>query len=238
MLLQVIERDGPYCSGKGCHVHLSTLKPIDIHLHHIIPIKDGGSDAIENLQACCRSCHTKITIQEQRTRQGSCMCVQADAGAVTATTTDAIKQEQVDADAEELEDLGENEEVVAEVNGRQIVKVTRPFSESTHIRQPKKKKPTADDVEDAKTKTAPMRVNERCEKPFNEWLNAGLAKGQAFEIEEWCNGGASEFNCSQEAIWRYLKKRLDLPKCNPINGDLTLATLHERQVVVFKKKPE
>lgn len=29
-------------------------------IHHIIPLKDGGTDDLENLMVLCRSCHNKI----------------------------------------------------------------------------------------------------------------------------------------------------------------------------------
>ena len=35
-------------------------------VHHIVPIEDGGSDKGGNLQALCKSCHSRITLQATR----------------------------------------------------------------------------------------------------------------------------------------------------------------------------
>jgi len=79
-----------------------------------------------------------------------------------------------------------------------------------------------DELEAAKTRTATMRKNDKCEAPFNAWLNVMLDNGEAYTYEEYANAGAFNFECSQETIKRYLNKRLDLPGCNPATGDLTL----------------
>jgi len=34
--------------------------------HHIIPVSAGGSDAEENLMALCKSCHSRISMEELR----------------------------------------------------------------------------------------------------------------------------------------------------------------------------
>ena len=34
--------------------------------HHIIPVSAGGSDAEENLMALCKSCHSRISLEEIR----------------------------------------------------------------------------------------------------------------------------------------------------------------------------
>lgn len=215
MLMRVIERDGPYCSGEGCRVHLSTIKPIDVHLHHVTALKDGGSDAIENLKALCRVCHTHATLHEIRTRQRLYVCGQEDGQENTSAYTLTDEQEQPEEKSE-----------------METIRIDRPMSSGFIVR----KKQSASDVQDEKTKTATMRKNDRCEKPFNAWLDEMLVGGYRYSIEEWCNGGANQFECSQESVWRYLKKRLDLPDCNPINGDLTLAPYQGKQVVVHKKK--
>ena len=33
-------------------------------VHHIIPLRDGGTNDINNLMALCRSCHSEITARE------------------------------------------------------------------------------------------------------------------------------------------------------------------------------
>lgn len=35
-------------------------------VHHIIPLSEGGTNAWENLQALCHSCHSKKTAEEMR----------------------------------------------------------------------------------------------------------------------------------------------------------------------------
>lgn len=87
------------------------------------------------------------------------------------------------------------------------------------LRQSKAK---IEDMEADKTRTATMRKNDKCEKPFNKWLNGMLDAGEAYTYDEYANAGAFSFECSLDTIKRYLNKRLDLPDCNPINGDLTL----------------
>jgi len=79
-----------------------------------------------------------------------------------------------------------------------------------------------DDLEASKSRTATMRTNDRCEKPFNKWLNQMLDNGEAYSYDEYANAGSFKFECSSDTIKRYLNKRLDLPECNPINGDLIL----------------
>jgi hypothetical protein len=67
--------------------------------------------------------------------------------------------------------------------------------------------------------TPVMRVNKRCEKPFNEWITAMIQDGHKYDFETWCNAGATEFKCSPETVRKYLNKRT-----NPINGDLFAKT--------------
>lgn len=52
---QVITRDGSICCM--CGEIVTEYHQID----HIIPKRDGGSDAIENLQLLCRPCHSLKT---------------------------------------------------------------------------------------------------------------------------------------------------------------------------------
>lgn len=38
------------------------LRAMD-EVHHIVPVKKGGTDAEENLMSLCRSCHNKIHVE-------------------------------------------------------------------------------------------------------------------------------------------------------------------------------
>ena len=55
---QVIARDGGICQACGRPV---TMEAGDAHIDHIIPKRDGGTDALDNLQLLHRSCHSKKT---------------------------------------------------------------------------------------------------------------------------------------------------------------------------------
>ena len=37
-------------------------------VHHIVPFNNGGTDADKNLQALCKSCHSRHTMEENRKR--------------------------------------------------------------------------------------------------------------------------------------------------------------------------
>ena len=37
-----------------------------MEVDHVVPVQRGGSDAMENLQALCRSCHIRKTRRENR----------------------------------------------------------------------------------------------------------------------------------------------------------------------------
>jgi len=74
-----------------------------------------------------------------------------------------------------------------------------------------------DEEKDKPTITAAQRVNRRCERPFNRWLNAELQKGVLGTLEDWATGGAHLFECSQITTMRYLEKRI-----SPMTGDLTI----------------
>jgi 5-methylcytosine-specific restriction protein A len=41
------------------------------HVHHIVALGDGGSNADENLQALCRPCHSSIHLSETNRRRDS-----------------------------------------------------------------------------------------------------------------------------------------------------------------------
>ena len=47
----------PLC--EDCLLYGKTVTATDVH--HVIPKRDGGSDAFENLRSLCHSCHSKIT---------------------------------------------------------------------------------------------------------------------------------------------------------------------------------
>lgn len=55
---QVIARDGGLCQMCGKPV---TMEAGDAHIDHIVPKRDGGTDALENLQLLHRACHSKKT---------------------------------------------------------------------------------------------------------------------------------------------------------------------------------
>ena len=40
----------------------------EAHVDHILPLEEGGTDADDNLQVLCKSCHGKKTRAEQRRR--------------------------------------------------------------------------------------------------------------------------------------------------------------------------
>lgn len=40
----------------------------DLHVHHLTPRADGGTDDPANLQVLCRSCHGRETMREQQAR--------------------------------------------------------------------------------------------------------------------------------------------------------------------------
>ena len=42
------------------------VKAVDVD--HIIPLAEGGDDDFDNLQALCKSCHSRKTAREQRDR--------------------------------------------------------------------------------------------------------------------------------------------------------------------------
>ena len=37
---------------------------VEVEVHHIIPLRDGGTNDINNLMALCKSCHSEITARE------------------------------------------------------------------------------------------------------------------------------------------------------------------------------
>lgn len=57
----VIARDAGVC--QECQKAVS-MNAGDAHVDHKIPKEQGGTDALENLQLLCRSCHSKKTAKE------------------------------------------------------------------------------------------------------------------------------------------------------------------------------
>lgn len=198
-LLQVMERDGPYCMGKGCFIHLSLLKPIDVHLHHIKPLKEGGCDHLVNQVALCRGCHSKeakgaLELNSMATRLPLCVCESRLADTLTEAKAKAGAGGQV---------------YIQQHVGKFSFKTAQDLA---------KEKQESDIMQAAKEDAAltpVMRVNKRCEKPFSQWINGLIQTGFKHDYETWANAGAQEFRCSPETIKKYLNKR-----CNPINGDL------------------
>jgi len=53
-----LKRDNHRCSN--CSAKGGPSGDAELHVHHIVPRKDGGSDNIENLQTLCEDCHDAI----------------------------------------------------------------------------------------------------------------------------------------------------------------------------------
>lgn len=54
----VKRRDNYKCGN--CSRQGGTAGDANLHVHHIVPIKDGGSHDISNLQTLCQQCHNAI----------------------------------------------------------------------------------------------------------------------------------------------------------------------------------
>ena len=59
----ILVRDAYTCAACGRIVHGAAA-----HVDHIRPLEEGGTDAAENLQTLCESCHGRKTRAEQRWR--------------------------------------------------------------------------------------------------------------------------------------------------------------------------
>lgn len=59
----VIVRDAARCRVCG-----RTVLGAECHVDHVIPLEQGGSDALANLQVLCREHHSAKTMLEQRRR--------------------------------------------------------------------------------------------------------------------------------------------------------------------------
>lgn len=55
------------CEGERCGVTLGE----GWHCDHVTPLKDGGTNAIDNLRALCRKCHDKKTRADRAARRRS-----------------------------------------------------------------------------------------------------------------------------------------------------------------------
>jgi len=51
-----------------CRVCLRVVSGRELHVDHILPLEDGGTDSLTNLQVLCREHHSQKTIAEQRRR--------------------------------------------------------------------------------------------------------------------------------------------------------------------------
>ena len=66
---RIMERDGWLCQVCKSSGKLSTATEVD----HVNPLSLGGTDADDNLQAICQSCHKRKTASEaHRARKGRC----------------------------------------------------------------------------------------------------------------------------------------------------------------------
>jgi hypothetical protein len=55
---KVKERDNYRC--QNCGQGRGGANDIEIHAHHIVPLKNGGSNKISNLQTLCEDCHDAV----------------------------------------------------------------------------------------------------------------------------------------------------------------------------------
>lgn len=54
--MTVWKRDGGQCRGPYCRA-AAALALIEAHIDHIVPLRRGGDNSIENLRTLCRRCH-------------------------------------------------------------------------------------------------------------------------------------------------------------------------------------
>lgn len=52
------KRDQYRC--QHCGVHEAYYRKVDLHVHHILPVKDGGGNGLENLITLCKTCHDQV----------------------------------------------------------------------------------------------------------------------------------------------------------------------------------
>lgn len=218
--------------GRRCTHNFRSID--EIRVNHIDGNEDNNPADLSNYNMICNAANYDQWLEQQKVfdnqtaRQSLYMCVSASENEGMHPEEQTEARSDKDLSTSQLEPEQKSKlESMHEVGPVGEVFASRP-----------RDRPTGNEVKDEPNLTPTMRKNKQCEKPFNCWLDTGLLKGDSYSIEEWCNGGAKQFECSQESIWRYLKKRLDLPDCNPINGDLTLAPYHGKQIIIHKKKTE
>lgn len=78
--------------------------------------------------------------------------------------------------------------------------------------------------------TPSMRQNRRVERPFNLWLDKLLWEDAELTYDDVVDGGANRFECSQEAVKRYLAKRMSF------TGNLTFKPGKGGQMILAFKK--
>lgn len=60
---KVLQRDGYKC--RNCGTKRSEQKGITLEVHHVVPLKNGGSNRMDNLWTCCSECHNAIHYDRQ-----------------------------------------------------------------------------------------------------------------------------------------------------------------------------
>ena len=103
---EVFWRDGATC--RLCKDELGDLR---WQCDHIVPLWDGGSNGMENLQALCANCHSEKTILEARDRAKRAKLQEEtrrleEAAARTALYGVDLERFRYEPDAEPATDLG------------------------------------------------------------------------------------------------------------------------------------
>ena len=61
-------REEPLCADPFC-LHANNGEVVAVtEVDHIVPKREGGTDEESNLQALCKSCHSRKTAEESNTR--------------------------------------------------------------------------------------------------------------------------------------------------------------------------
>lgn len=55
---KVYQRDNHRC--QNCGQKAGKRSNVELHAHHIVPLKDGGSNQFSNLQTLCEDCHKAV----------------------------------------------------------------------------------------------------------------------------------------------------------------------------------
>ena len=72
----MVLRAEPLCADPfGIH---GAERPFATQVDHILPLCDGGTDAVANLQGLCASCHTRKTYAEKRGPRIATACLDED----------------------------------------------------------------------------------------------------------------------------------------------------------------